>query len=143
MNIKLEELIKLEACSSGLNRFKSLNLEVATLEQTLSVCTVSDVLWYLGQDQSNFSNIVLFAKWCAEEAKEYADATKAARFTAYAGYDAYAAANAAANATDAIYAAKFAIDAARSARSARYAANEAAAEAVREKQKAKLLELFS
>jgi hypothetical protein len=33
MNIELKRLIELEACSPGLDRFQSLGLEVATLEQ--------------------------------------------------------------------------------------------------------------
>jgi hypothetical protein len=130
MNIKLEELIELKACSSGLNRFKSLNLEIATLEQTLSVCTVSDVLWYLGHDQSNLSNIVIFTQWCAKEAR----------------YAAEAATNAARYAEHAEYATRYAADAAKYA-AAKYAASAATQydryDAARTKQKAKLLELFS
>jgi hypothetical protein len=136
MNIKLEELIRLKACFNGLNRFKSLNLDVATLEQTLSVCTVSDVLWYLGKDQSNLSNIVVFAQWCAEEANKYAAATYAAECASHAITAADAAAHAiiaAEDAADTAYAAAYAVS----------GATKAAAEAVREEQKAKLLELFS
>jgi hypothetical protein len=147
MNIKLEELIELKACTRGLNRFKSLNLEVATLEQTLSVCTVSDVLWYLGKYQSNFSNIVVFAQWCldavanadanvihaAKYAAEYARiATDAVNVTHAARY--------AAKAADAVtYAVAYVAFNAYDATEAAYTA----ADAVREKQKAKLLELFS
>jgi hypothetical protein len=150
MNIKLEELIELKACSSGLNRFKSLNLEIATLEQTLSVCTVSDVLWYLGHDQSNLSNIVIFTQWCAKEARYAAEAAKAAKYAAEAAraarYAAMAATNAARYAEHAEYATRYAADAAKYA-AAKYAASAATQydryDAARTKQKAKLLELFS
>jgi hypothetical protein len=132
VKIKLEELIKLEACSSGLDRFKSLNLGVATLEQTLSVCTISDVLWYLGQDQSNLSNIVTFAKWCAKEAKTY-DAEYADEAARYADKCARYADEAA----------RYAVNAASAASAAAEYATYAAEYAARTKQKAKLLELFS
>jgi hypothetical protein len=161
MNIELIKLMELKACTSGITRFKSLHLGVATLEQTLSVCTVGDVLWYLGKDPSNLNNIVEFANWCAKaaakaaakvtsaeaaagyavDAVDAADAAKAAARAA--GYAARAAGYAADAAKAAADAAKAAADAANAA--AGYAADAAKAagyDAAELKQKSKLLGLF-
>ena len=169
MLITKEQLIDLEACSEGLNRFinqtGNTNLAVEVTSLVGGENTVSDLLWLAGKTLPK-EKIVKFACDCAllniDHIKPYTDkfeiicgflkapkqgayaaraAARAAYAAAYAAYDAYAAAYAAYAAADAAYAAADAADAAYAAADAAYAAADAAYAAAEINKL--LIELFS